>query len=360
MISTSQIEILSIDDPIQRQKWRQLCDSFETIDVFYYPEYCKLFELHGDGKSLLFVYYNESGGIVIHPFLIRPLSEFLREKNSDITIFDITSPYGYNGYLRNNPKLDMDIFYEHFQNYCNDNNIISEFVRFHPLLNNANYAPRKVSMIQERETVVIDLTLSEKDFWSSLNPKCRNKIRKAMKNNVSVVLDENFNNIDTFYYLYTDTMQRLNAHKYYFFSKKWFYSLIELLKENVVLFHAIFNGIIINSSLCLFNDQFIHYYLSGSLFAERNMAANNILLYEVALWAQAKGIKYFHLGGGYQPNDSLSRFKAAFSPLRVKYYLGGVIHQPKYYEYLCKLRIKTQDVGAQGTYFPLYRISPNY
>ena len=40
----------------------------------------------------------------------------------------------------------------------------------------------------------------------------------------------NFNEIEIFYKLYIDTMTKLEANKYYFFSKKWLYDLINLLK----------------------------------------------------------------------------------------------------------------------------------
>ncbi len=68
-------EILSYDDPTQREKWRSICRSFKEIDIFFYPEYVYLFELKGDGKAHCFVYYDGDRGIVIYPFLIREIKE---------------------------------------------------------------------------------------------------------------------------------------------------------------------------------------------------------------------------------------------------------------------------------------------
>ena len=328
MISKPYFELLSYEDPDQRQKWRRICESFENIDIFYCPEYSKLFELHGDGKPYLFVYHDSSEDLVIYPFLKRPLSEIIRYQKVNGNLFDITSPYGYTGYLRNNNTINMEAFYHCFHDFCKNNNIVSEFIRFHPLLNNVTYSPCQVKILQERETIVINLMQDSDKIWSFIQPSCRNKIRKARKRNIVILKDDNFNNLDCFYNLYIDTMYRLNAHDYYLFSRAWFHLFIDLMQNNTVLFHAYCDQEIINSALFIFNNTYIHYYLSGSLFEMRNLAANNLLLYEVALWAKNRGIKYFHLGGGYQPNDSLSHFKSSFSPYKTQFYIGGVIHQP--------------------------------
>jgi hypothetical protein len=353
-------EILTYDDPLQRQKWQEICNSFDNVDIFYYPEYSRLFELHGDGKPHFFIYHIPPDSLVIYPFLKRPLNELIKYKNINKNLFDITSPYGYNGYLRNNSSIDMEKFYNCFHSYCIDNNIVSEFIRFHPLLNNVSYSPAQVKILQERETIVIDLSQTNEKIWSSFQPSCRNKIRKAQKNNITISKDDDFSNFEIFYELYNETMNRLNATDYYFFAKGWFYSLIDLMKENIVLFHAYHAQEVINSAIFIFNSNYINYYLSGSLFQMRNLAANNLLLYEVALWAKSKGIKYFHLGGGYQPNDSLSHFKSSFSPYKTKFYIGGVIHQPANYKYLCDLRLQENELQSESNFFPLYRLPQEF
>ena len=55
-----------------------------------------------------------------------------------------------------------------------------------------------------------------------MNPTCRNKIRKAIKNNVRIELDTNFKEIDYFYNYYMNTMKRLEAYDYYYFEINWF------------------------------------------------------------------------------------------------------------------------------------------
>ena len=348
-------EVLSYHDPGEREKWRAVCQSFKDMDIFYCPEYVYLFELKGDGKARCFVYYDEKG-IVIFPFLIRQINELEYFRDISNNMVDIISPYGYSGYLRNNDSVDMKNFYEAFSNYCKENNIVSEFVRFHPLLNNSLYSPDGVDTQLINETVIIDLTSTPEEIWGNLASSCRNKVKKAKKLEVQIIIDENFENLDKFHELYINTMKRLRAQQYYYFTIEWFRNLVELLEGNVVLFHAVYANNIILSGLFLLSDQYIHYYLSGSDYGLSHLPSNNLLLFEVALWAKNRGINFFHLGGGSQPKDNLFKFKASFSPLRAAYHIGKVIHSSEMYKYLSEIRSSVGKSGAdEKDFFPAYR-----
>ena len=350
-------EILSYDVPEQRQKWRDIYDDFSKIDIFYYPEYVYLFDLKGDGKAQCFVYYNKHG-IVIFPFLKRMINDL--DIFGDIldNICDIASPYGFSGYLRSNDKIDIDNFYKVFDSYyCKNNNIVSEFVRFHPILENVLYSPSAVKTNKMNETVMIELTLTPDEIWGNLTSVCRNIIRKARKFDIEVIHDEFFENLDKFHELYTKTMQRLGAQEYYFFKIDWFRNLIKFLNGKVALFHAKYQNTIILSCMFLMSDEYIHYFLSGSDRKMAYMAANNLLLYEVALWAKNRDKKIFNLGGGIQPGDSLFRFKASFSSKRSEFYTGNVIHNNELYANLCRKRWgEGGGKQIQEDFFPLYRI----
>jgi len=351
-------ELLSYEDQIDRKKWFDLYQSFRDVDIFYYPEYAKLFEIHGDGEAFLFVYYQSSKDIVIYPFLKRSLRQISWLKDIEHNLYDITSPYGYGGYLPSSSIIDMEKFFTCFHNYCKDNNIISEFVRFHPILENVRYVSKNIKIKHCNETIYIDLKDEMKNIWHNMAPRCRNSIRKAINNDIKIIFDENFSKIDMFYKLYKETMTRLIADDYYFFSKNWFHSLVNLLKNKVALVHAEYQGKIISSAIFIYDKYIINYFLTGSLFETRHLSANNLILYEVSLWAKKMGIRFLHLGGGYRANDSLFHFKKSFSPLRTNYFVGGVIHNPEYYNYICNLKYEQEEDKNHINYFPLYRF-PN-
>ncbi len=356
MTSWPGYEVLSYDNLEQRQKWRAICQSFREIDIYFYPEYVYLFELNGDGKATCFVYYESADDLVIYPFLRRSINELSIFRDIPNNLIDITTPYGYGGYLRSSAQVNMERFYSEFSIYCQQNNIVSEFIRFHPILRNYSYAPITTKMQLWNDTVIIDLAMDNNTLWNNITSICRNKIRKAIKSNITIVEDEYFNDIDTFYNLYCETMRRLGASDYYYFSKPWFDDMVSLLKDHMVLFHALYQNKIIMSGIFLIGDTIAHYFLSGSIYEMRHLPANNLLLYEAALWAKKRGLKYLHLGGGYQGNDSLFKFKASFSPLRAPFYIGSVIHNSELNQYLNKIRCKLEsERPVEGDFFPVYR-----
>jgi hypothetical protein len=351
-------EVLSYDNPEERQKWRSICHNFKEIDIFYYPEYVYLFQLKGDGQAHCFVYYEGEDGIVIYPFLKRRINELPIFHDISDKFTDIISPYGYSGYLRNIPEVNMDNFFNAFYNYCSQNNIVSEFIRFHPILNTFSYCSANINIKECNETVAVDLSLPIDDIWKNMSPTCRNKVRKAQKNHVEIIYDNNYDHLNDFYSIYTDTMKRLQAQEYYFFPESWFKKLAELLPNNAALFHGVYNSSIIMSSIFIFSQDYIHYFLSGSVYEMRHIPANNLLLHEVAIWAKNMGIKYFNLGGGYQPNDSLSMFKASFSRLRLPFYIGSVIHDSQSYKYLTARRLVGEGLSHEKIrFFPAYRFA---
>jgi serine/alanine adding enzyme len=351
---SNNIELLSYENNDERNKWLEICQFFSEIDVFYYPEYGKLFELHGDGEPLLFVYYQSEKDIIIYPFLKRPLRQISGLHNIKENLFDITSPYGYGGYLPSSSNIDMERFFAAFHNYCKGNNIISEFVRFHPVLENVRFVSKNINIKFSNETVCIDLREEIEDIWQKMESRCRNAIRKADKNGVEIFIDEDCHYLNKFISLYLNTMDRLTANNYYFFKEKWFYELFSSMKNNIVLFHATYNEEIIASAIFTYNNYIINYFLTGSIFTMRHLSATNLLLYKVLLWAKELGIKMFHFGGGYRLGDNLFMFKKSFSSLTKKYFVGCIIHDQIKYELMCNLKHKN-NYCINDDYFPLYR-----
>ena len=108
---------------------------FETFpDVYYNPDYCKLYEESENGVCETFEYSDENG-CVVNVFIKRPVPWMI----DGVQYFDIVTPYGYGGPLvihsTNKQKL-IKAFLENWMEYCKKENIVCEFVRFHPLLQN--------------------------------------------------------------------------------------------------------------------------------------------------------------------------------------------------------------------------------
>lgn len=338
----------------QSEEWDEIVRTFRDYDVYYLSGYVKAFELNGDGQAILIHYVSKdksTRGINvvmkrdIHDF--KPLSEIVPGE-----LYDIVTPYGYGGWLIEGKDIDaLSIEYE---NWAKENHIISEFVRFHPMLKNYTYTPYQA--IHLGDTVYME-TESEEQIWQNFSSQNRNKIRKAIKAGQNVYWCREPRIIDTFIEVYNETMDKDSADSYYYFKKEFYESIIENLKDNAIWMYTMKDNIVTAISIFLFANGQMHYHLSGLRREYQNLAPMNLLLYEAARWACQNGYRTLHMGGGVGSNhDSLYTFKKSFHRGDdAKFYVGKKIFDEKVYEKLIKIRERETNFDKDISYFPAYR-----
>jgi len=304
-------------------------------DIYYTPEYYSIFEKKGEGKATCFVYQDEKG-IALYPFLINSINKL--GYSLDEEYFDIQGAYGYNGVVSSSVEDKfINDFYKSFDSFCLSNNIIAEFTRYNPILNNKTFASKGMRVIKDRETVFVNLSKSYGEIWANqYSSQNRNKIRKALKDNYKVKIYEHpsKSKIELFIRVYQNSMRSINADYYYLFNRDFFFNTFKFLKDNIVLLE------IINSeqkvecvSIILFNGIYGHYHLSGRVSGSNN-SVNNLLLDEAIKLSIKNGIKYFHFGGGTTSdlNDNLLKFKSNFSKEKAIFHVGKLTHNQKIYD----------------------------
>ena len=131
--------MLSIYTLNESDKWDSIVKSFKNYDIYYMSGYVKAFKLHGDGEPTL-VYYHDEEIRAINVVMIRDIAEDsnFKDKLDSQRLFDMATPYGYGGFIYEGTLNDSNLkkLNEEYSNYCHSRNIISEFVRFHPVLQN--------------------------------------------------------------------------------------------------------------------------------------------------------------------------------------------------------------------------------
>ncbi len=344
-----------------KKAWDQAIEKFTQKDVYFTYNYFVPFKNNGDGEPILYCFGCDHGKVA-YPFMLRDIAECenLKGEIEKDAFFDISSAYGYGGPLydcRTGTGNLLELkkaFFKAFSNYCEKENIISQFDRFHPLIKNHDFFKGYSELLPIRKTVCMDLRDVEK-LWANLDSKCRNKIRKARKNGVSIVLGDILDTVEDFKSIYNSTMDKHKATDYYYFYDRFFNDTVETLAENVFIANAYFESKIIASSLIMKYNNYLHYHFSGALREYRKLPANNLLLYKVAKWGNENGYEKFHLGGGYESEtDSLYKFKKSFSKLKDKdFYIGKKIHDVKMYDRLTKIAEKRKPVDS--LFFPAYR-----
>lgn len=342
------IEIIRITD---KNRWDHIVGSFKEYDVYYQSGYVSGFMLHGDGIPCL-LHYNSSN--------LKGICAVFKRRIENSASFDLITPYGYGGFLfegdtsEPNLKKFKSIFFQKMK----EEQIISAFFRYHPLVNNANVVRLLFPIVDVGKTIDMDLE-SEKVIFKNLTSKNRNMIRKAQKNEIIISYGKGPELFDQFIPIYNATMDRDNASSYYYFSKQFYASIDQFLNDNYLIFYAEYKGQIIAISIILFANKFIHYHLSGSLAEYRHLAPTNLLLYEVALWGLQNGYKKFHLGGGVGSDiDNLFKFKQSFNRYSSNQFsIGKLIFDQEKYDQLVEERIKKNpSFNKESQFFPLYRV----
>jgi len=304
-------------------------------DVYFTPEYYSLYENNDDGEANCFI-YEKDGNIAIYPFLKNSINKLGYSLNDEY--YDIQGAYGYNGMLSSTEnKAFLADFWKTFDQFCKDNNIVAEFTRFHPMLENQKLSMQHMQVLFDRETVVLDLTMDYETIWlNEYSSKNRNMIRKASKEGfISDIIESPTSyQINAFFDIYTYSMKKAEADNYYFFKRSYFFNLFSLLKNNIILLNVTDkNKNLVCSSIFFSYGDYFHYHLSGRS-KEANNSVNNFLLDEAVRYAQKKGAKTFHFGGGRSsmPDDSLLKFKGSFAKNRLQFNIGKHIHNKQVYD----------------------------
>ncbi len=346
-----------IIDFSEKEKWKKIV---KDKDIYYQWEYVDAFFYNGDGEPFL-AYAKDGNNYIFNVYFKRDIADYKQLKNeiSKNTFFDISTPYGYGGVdiIGEQDNKLLEYFFDKFENYCKENNIISEFLRLNPLSDNYRfYKNTDYEIVNISKTVYIKLK-SEEQIWADMESKCRNKIRKAEKNGLIVKSGFDKKMFEEFIKVYVETMKRDNADEYYFFNNEFYESIYKNLKNNATIYTTYLNDMAVNSILVMYCGENAHYHLSGTISDYMRLGANNLTLYKIALDMQKKGYKKFHLGGGYGGDQSpLLTFKKAFNKDGLlDFYVGKKIFDKEKYETLVDIRMKEKDFDVNSNFFPLYR-----
>lgn len=354
------LDVLTLNES---ERWDSLVKGFKQHDVYYLSGYSKAFHLHGDGEPLL-VFYQDDAVKAMQVVMKRDIAQsaLFSDKIPRGVFFDTVTPYGYGGFLVEGEynATSLHGINEEYSAYCKGNCIISEFIRFHPLLRNHGLMHRMYCILPMGETIAVNLFSSD-IVWGNMTSKNRNMVRKARKNDVSICWGRSPELFAAFQRLYAITMNANDAAEYYYFDAPFYESLLNDLRYNAMIFYAQRHGLTIASAIVLFCNGQMHYHLSGTDPSHRNLAPSNLLLYEAACWGSENGFSSFHLGGGLgATEDSLFMFKKAFNTHSDnRFYVGKKIFDEEKYKFLMEHR--GFNVSEESTeerfsgYFPKYR-----
>jgi serine/alanine adding enzyme len=314
---------------VEPAEWDALLARLGVEDVYLRSEYVESACTIEPGTPTFL-----SEGDVVFPCILRQFRD----------AYDVTTPYGYGGPVA--VAENAEAFYGAYREWCSERDVVSTFVRFHPLYANQRYARIAVEPLGS----TVAWRLQSGDLFARMHSHHRRVVRKAQRAELEVGVEES-PSLEEFAALYERTMARLDADVFYLFTPEYWASLGAL---PLLLVSARREGELLASVLCFAAKPWLHYHLGASSDEGRRVGASHLVLYEAASWARENGYENFHLGGGVGGRaDSLFEFKLRFDPgAEREFAIGRAIHdETAYYEL-------TEAAGAPadfGGFFPAYR-----
>ena len=320
-------------------------------DIYYRQDYASLYL--NKGEELFYFKYQYDGDFFINLAIKRPILE-VSGIIIDGTWYDMETPYGYGGLYTN--SFDRDFLNKAQIAYisrCQEENIIAEFIRFHPFnlfpVKNANFFD---FIIKDRAVVIVDLSVSKDERWQQYSKNTRNILRKCER-----LLKVKNNDLDliSFQEIYYNTMVKNKAENFYFFDIKYFKKLQEITGVKLVTIQL--ENQTISAGFFMYGNQIAYYHLSANSTQYLKYNANYLLLETAFQNARQLGCQFMMLGGGRSnaSDDSLFKFKKKFSKQNLPFYIAGKIYQPEIYKKLNKLW-QQQNHGNNLKYFLKYRV----
>lgn len=282
----------------------------------------------------VFFTYEEAGEFYYHGLH--------KSKIAGTDYYDFQSPYGYGGAVATttDPHF-LRHAWEAYLQFSREQNVVVEFIRFHPLLKNWQFYHGDVMF--NRDTVWIDLTVDDL-IASYQQNRVRTAVRKGIKNNVETRFLDKTQFLSTFKKIYKDSMQRLNANNFYVFNDDYIDALCAW--ENAYLAASFYEDKIVAVLISMILGDVVELHLFGSTDESRKSSATNLIYHHTFEMAKAKGCRTVHFGGGTSNdlNDPLLFFKLGYSDKTAQYKIGKFVHDVAAYQKMqCAWREKTGE-----------------
>ncbi len=347
---------MTVCEHSQKDLWNALICGDD--DIYYHWAYSDTFYHMGSGQPTLF-YLSDGRTRIYTVLMIRKISS-IEPFNDFDNFYDVATPYGYGGTALKGPPNEtlLSQFFNEMSTYLIQHNVVAEYSRLDPVSGNVGlYAGQPYDCTDFSKTVCMRLH-SPEQILSDMKSECRNRIRKAAKNAVTVVSGFDTRYMAIFRDVYYETMKRHNTKPYYFFNDAFFRSTLSNFKEHAHIYLAICNDIPISAILILYSAGNALYHLGGSRTEFMKIGANNLLFLEASIDLLNKGCRTLLLGGGFGgAEDSLFRFKKTLAPSGVlDCHVAKRIYNTATYNELVGIKNGIRPGFAENSsFFPVYR-----
>lgn len=339
-----QVRTLTTTDP----DWKSYL-SGARHDIFHIPEYLRAEDaFRGTTTQLLVVEEGDSALLV--PLVFSSLPGGLR---------DASSPFRHAGplFTTSSTRQWRGEAVSAALRHLRDAGVVSLFLRAHPLFGLDEFAAVG-TIVEHGPTFVIPLDRSLDEIKGGMRQNHRRNMRKAERAGHVAELDSGWEHLDEFHWIYTKTMDRLEARPDYRFTREYFESLRDDVGDLSSLWVLRMDGELAGAHAVTECNGTVQYLL-GATHPDFYQKVPQVAIFDAVLqWAHARGNTDYFLGGGLQ--ESLLHFKAGFTRTQRPAATGRIVVNHAEYDRLCSAWESTNGPFAEGedSFFPGYRTPP--
>lgn len=350
-----------------RHRWLALWERTGR-EPFAHPSYVALFAQEGEQAQALTWRDPLGGDDVLLPFIRRPLPQELWDICGGQHFWtDAVSPYGYGGpFTTLNNQIDWNLFWADVLAWMRLENVLTFFVRASLEISSLSGLPAETQLdcksIHLNDNIVVDLRRPEESQWTHYEHKVRKNVKKAERADLTVRIQSDFRNLPKFIDIYQSTMQRRSANGWYYFDGHFFESFDKHLRGNFIVAEVYQpDGTLVSTELVLESERFLYSYLGGTSKDAFIYAPNDLLKHSVIQYGRSQGKLGYVLGGGYERDDGIFKYKKSFDPTgAVEFHGIQLIADPIVYGKLTDFllsqeRARQPNVTLLSNFFPQYR-----
>lgn len=324
----------------------------QVPDIYFLKEWGQAYQVRDNGEATIFEFKHDLGH-VYYQFIRKAIPQCIESK----IYYDTITPYGFNGpiileYEQGRKEELIRLYDKAFHQYCQDNDIVAEYVRFSPWLKNHLDFESIYTLKYNEFTMYIDLTVND-FFMDEFDKKRRNRYRKSIELGVEIEFDFTGESIGEFNRIYQLTADKNDIGAYYKFSDDFLKDTFRVLKEKQFIINAIYEGKYVSSAIFFHHGDYMHAHLAANdpLYFPTN--GDTQIIYEACKWGVNNKKTHLHLGGA--PTPELLRFKKLFTKNGYcDFYVGKKVRNQLIYDKLLHIRLEDGALN-NPSFFPEYR-----
>lgn len=347
-----EFRILDAAVEAERAEWLKIWQEWPAREPGGHPAYAALFA--GDGEKACCAVGYDANGTVLFPIILRPLS--VQSWAANEKAFDVTTPYGYGGPFRSGAP-NTAAFTGAFENWALENGVVCSFARL------SLFPEQLIEWPGAQFTqlnVVRELQSGSEAIWNNYEYKVRKNVNKARRSGLTTISDDG-ERLEEFLEIYYSTMERRQAGQGYYFSRKFFETIVREMPGSFRFFHTLNGEQIVSTELVLVSTDYLYSFLGGTRADSFDLRPNDLLKHAIIEWGAEQNKKGFVLGGGYGGEDGIYRYKLSFAPDgATPFFVARNIHDAASYEKLVEQRRTFESEAGReweprAEFFPAYR-----